>query len=95
MKSPFAPNETAIKKMIKQYLALKGIFNYHNIQGLGSYLGIPDRTLHLNGQIVYMEVKQPGKDLSMKQQEFKEQCDRDGVPHWTVTSVEDLEEKLR
>ena len=95
MKDPFKPNETAIKKMIKQFLALKGIFNYPNIQGLGSYPGVPDRTLHPYGLIVYLEIKQPGKDLSKKQQEFKDQCDRDGVPHWTVHSVEELEEKLK
>jgi len=89
------PNETAIKKMLKDYLALRGIFNYPNLQGLGCYPGIPDRTIHPNGQIVYMEVKKPGAKLTKAEQEFKDQCDADGVPYWVVHSIEELEEKLR
>mgnify|MGYP001588214013 CR=1 FL=1 len=36
--------KTALKRAVKQYLAIKGWKCWHNLQGLGSYPGLPDLT---------------------------------------------------
>ena len=86
--------ETDIKGQIKTVLSINGIFNYPLVQGLGSYRGVPDRVLHLNGRVVYLEVKKPGKTLSEHQSAFKAQCEEDGIDYWVVHSPEEVMEKI-
>ena len=90
----YEPTETDIKRQVKDYLKLKGVFHYHNLQGLGCYPGLPDMCLHLKDRVVYLEIKTPKGKLSMAQQLFKWQCEVDGIQYWVVRSVEDLEEKI-
>ena len=82
--------ESDIKLQIKHFLAIKHIFNYHNLQGLGCYWGVPDRIMHLNGQIVYLEIKTPKGKLSPHQEEFQAQCEADKVPYFVVRSLEEV-----
>jgi hypothetical protein len=86
--------ETHIKQQIRDYLNRRGIFNYHNLQSMGSYKGVPDRTMHLKGQVVYIEVKKPGGELSENQKTFQAQCLADGIEYWVVYSVEELIERV-
>ena len=86
--------EGDIKSQIKDYLAIKHIFNYPLLQGIGSFKGIPDRIMHLNGKVVYLEIKKPKGKLSPGQVEFKAQCERDNVPYFVVTSLEEVQEIL-
>ena len=51
--------ETDLKSAVKQYLDLKGIFNYHLLQGLGAYKGLPDRVMHYKEKVHYLEIKKP------------------------------------
>ena len=87
--------ESMIKSQIKDYLALKGIFNYHNLQGIGSYKGIPDRIMHYRGRVVYLEIKTPTGKLSEHQEAFRRQCLEDKVAYWVIRSIEDLESHLQ
>lgn len=89
-----AYSETQIKEQIIGYLKIRGIFNYHNLQGVGSYPGLPDRVMHVLGRVVYLEVKTAKGTLSDNQKKFQEQCLADGIDYWVVRSVEDLDEKL-
>jgi len=43
--------ETIVKGHVKEYLAIKGIFNYPLVQGLGAYRGVPDRIMHFRGEV--------------------------------------------
>jgi len=87
--------ENAIKDGVKKILAMNGIFNYHILQGIGSYRGVPDRVLHYRGKVIYLEIKKPGRALSPKQVEFMEQCAADGVDYWVIKDVQDLIVKLK
>ncbi len=86
--------ETALKGMVKEYLALKGIFSYPIQQGLGSYPGLPDRVLHWQGGVHYLEIKKPKGKLSISQQAFQEQCKQDGISYSVIRSLDDLIEIL-
>jgi len=82
--------ETQIKRTVKDYLNLKGIFHYHNMQGIASYKGLPDMTMHLRGQVHYLELKAPKGVLSSHQIAFKATCFTDGIPHHVIRTLEDI-----
>uniref|UniRef100_A0A6M3JLZ3 Putative VRR-NUC domain-containing protein n=1 Tax=viral metagenome TaxID=1070528 RepID=A0A6M3JLZ3_9ZZZZ len=84
--------ETQIKQMVKQYLDLKGVFNYPVLQGMGAYRGIPDRVMHYNGEVHYLEIKKPKGKLSPSQLDFYLQCQKDGIPYHVIKSLEDIQE---
>lgn len=82
--------ETKLKNQIKEYLALRGIFNWHLLQGIGSFRGAPDRIMHHRGKIIYLEIKKKKGKLSERQIEFQEQCLIDNVDYLVIRSLEDL-----
>lgn len=86
--------ETKLKKQIKDYLAIRGIFNYHILQGIGAYKGIPDRILHWNGKVIYLEIKAPKGKLSEGQKVFQEQCKADGIDYLVIRDLDELIEEL-
>ena len=84
--------ETMLKGNVKDYLAWRGIFNYHILQGMGAYKGIPDRIMHYKGMVHYLEIKKQGGKMSDNQLAFQEQCMNDCVPYHVVKSLEELED---
>ena len=87
--------ESDLKKAIKDYLDLSGIFSFPIVQSIGSYRGAPDRIIHLNGKAVYLELKLPKGKMSDHQLVFQEQCKADGISYWVIKSVEELEERIK
>jgi len=89
-------SEAEIKRQVKDFLAIKGIFNFPLTQGMASYRGLPDRVMHLKdkdgsrARVVYLEIKREGGKLSEHQLAFKEQCLRDGIDYFVVQKLEDL-----
>ena len=61
------PKESEIRAQIKQYLQWQGWFVFYQLQGLGSYLGLPDLQAVKDGCTIYIEVKRPGGRQSAKQ----------------------------
>jgi len=88
-------SETDIKLQIKHLLGHLGIFNYHLLQGMGAYKGIPDRVMHYKGKVIYLEIKKPGGKQSKHQILFEAQCKEDKVDYWLVSSIEELQEKIK
>ena len=82
--------ETSLKQGVKDYLALMHIFSYPIQQGLGSFPGLPDRVIHINGHVEYLELKTTIGKLSPAQITFEEQCQRDGIPYHVIRSLDDL-----
>lgn len=82
--------ETDIKHQCIDLLNILHIFSYPLLQGLGSYPGLPDRVMHICHNIAYLEFKRPGKKLSDKQRDFRDQCRTDDISFWIITSVENL-----
>ena len=83
-------SETDLKNLIKDYLNIRHIFNYHIQQGMGSYAGLPDRVMHYVG-VVYLEIKTPKGKLSPAQEKFQAQCAEDCIPYFVIRSLEDLQ----
>ena len=82
--------ETSLKSAVKELLAIKGIFSYPITQSLGSYPGLPDRVMHRNGRVEYLEIKRPKGKLSPGQLAFQEQCEQDGIPYYVIRNIDDL-----
>ena len=82
--------ETDIKRNITSYLNKRGIFSFPVTQGLGCYKGIPDRIMHVDGGVVYIEVKTEKGKLSEHQLAFQEQCRIDSIPYLIARSVDDV-----
>ena len=82
--------ETDIKSAVKDYLAIKGIFSYPVLQGLGAYRGLPDRVMHFKGRVVYLEIKKPKGKLSPHQGAFEIQCMDDMIEYLVIRSLDDI-----
>lgn len=82
--------ETRLKRSCKQFMSIHCIFNFPITQGLGCYRGAPDIVAHHRGRVVYLEIKTPTGRLSNYQEQFKVQCERDGIEYHVVRDVYDL-----
>lgn len=66
--------ETAEKRNIKQYLGWMGCFCYYNLQGIGSFKGVPDLTaITKTGKVLQIEVKAGGYSQSEHQKRFQQE----------------------
>ena len=82
--------ETDLKYTIKNYLDRIRIFSFPVTQGLGSYRGAPDRVMHYQGKVHYLEIKLPDGRMSDYQTAFQEQCKVENIPYHIIRSLEDL-----
>lgn len=82
--------ETRLKQSVRKVLNIYGIFNYHILQGLGAYKGVPDRIAHHRGRVIYLEIKYAKAILSDGQKNFLDQCKRDGIEYHIIRSIDDL-----
>ena len=89
-REPFRQSETALKRQIKEYLDIKGIFNYPLLQGMGAFKGLPDRVMHFKGHVVYLEIKKPKGKLSVHQEAFQLTCFTDGITYLIIRSLDDI-----
>ncbi|MEW6095266.1 MAG: VRR-NUC domain-containing protein [bacterium] len=85
--------ETDIKKQVKDYLSLRGWFNFPIIQGLGSYKGLPDIIACKDGKVLFIEVKtEKGKQTSW-QKAFQEKVEKARCKYILVRGIEDLQKR--
>ena len=82
--------ENDVKKVVKDYLTIKGWFHFHVLQGLGAYKGIPDIIAIKGGQVLFIEVKKPTGKQSQYQKEFQADIEAHDGNYLLVKSVEDL-----
>ena len=84
--------ETDIRRMLVDYLRMKGWFVYHCLAGLGAYPGLSDLVATKDGRTVHIEVKKPGTGRqSEKQQKFQADLEAAGGEYLIAMSIEDLE----
>ena len=80
-----------MKRAVKDYLNATGWFNFHILQGMGAYKGIPDRIAIKNGTVLFIEVKKPkGSKQSDNQKIFQECIEQAGGIYILVKCIEDL-----
>lgn len=84
-------NETDIKNQIKDYLYLRGWFNFPLTAGMGSYPGLPDRIAVKNGRVLFIEVKTAKGKQSPKQEEFEDRIKEAGGEYYVVRGIDDIQ----
>jgi Holliday junction resolvase len=82
--------ETIVKRQIKQYLWIRGWFNFHLTAGIGSYLGLPDRIAIKDGRVLFIEIKAPKGVQSNYQKRFQKYIECCGGEYVLARSVEDV-----
>lgn len=82
--------ETALKHQVKEYLAIKGVFNFPLLQGMAGYKGLPDRMIFKNGMTYCVELKSKKGKLSQHQEKFKADCEANGITYLVVRELEDI-----
>lgn len=82
--------ENDIKKVIKDWLAIKRIFSFHILQGLGCFLGIPDRIAIYKGRIICIEVKTEKGTQSKWQLLFQQNVEASGGIYILARGVDDV-----
>ena len=84
-------NEKDIRRICRDYLRLKGWFVFHLLQGLGCYPGLTDLVAVKNGQVLFIELKRPGKNIqSDPQKEFQSKIELAGGMYILVDSLEGI-----
>lgn len=84
-------SETEIKKQIKDYLKSQRVFFWWNLQGLGTYPGLPDISGLLDdGRPFFIEVKKEGGILSAKQFDFLQKANERKAEAVCVNSFEEF-----
>ena len=96
VKETLEPTEREIKKSIRMYLNMRGIFNFNQWQGQFSEKGVSDLigVLPKSGRILAIEIKRPGKKPTDFQIKFMENINRSGGLAFVATSIKEVEEKL-
>ena len=82
--------ETAIKKMVKEYLMIKGWFVFSILQGLGAKRGISDFYAIKGGRGIWMEIKTPKGRQSDYQIQFQADIEAHGGEYMIVRDVQEL-----
>lgn len=82
--------ETAVKQQVKDYLRVKGVFNFHLMAGMAAYPGAPDRIAVKDGRCYAIECKAPRGKLSPHQEAFRGQWEDSGGIYIEARSIEDL-----
>ena len=82
--------ETSTKYAIKDYLNLKGVFNWYNLAGMGAMKGIPDMFALHKGVLYGIEVKAPKGKVSDHQADFLVRLNRAGGVPIVARSLDDV-----
>ncbi|HAJ32486.1 MAG TPA: hypothetical protein DCK79_03835 [Candidatus Atribacteria bacterium] len=89
------PNETSIKKQIKDYLSYLGWYSFPLMQGLGSQKGLPDRIAIKDSRVLFLEIKTLKGKQSEGQIEFEKIIKSYGGEYYVVRSIEDVDKIIQ
>jgi hypothetical protein len=89
--TPKPISESDVKRQVKDYLNLKGWFNFHLLAGMGAYPGLPDRVAIKNGRTLFLEIKKPIGGIHRDSQKiFQKNIERAGEEYCLIKCLEDL-----
>ena len=86
-------SETQIKGQIRGFLDLFKVWNWHNLQGLGCYKGLPDRAGFYKKHPFFIEAKSAKKNLSFDRRKFKANAEAEGAKVFVPHSFEEFEKE--
>ncbi len=88
--------ETILKRSIREYLRyVRGVFVWHNLQGLGCFRGLPDIMVLRGGALYAIEAKAKKGWMSKYQDEFKTEFERAGGIFIEARSVDDVRKIIK
>ena len=89
--------EKIVRHHINLYLRARGIFYWHNLQGLGCFKGLPDIEGVHRGRHFYIEVKSPRAYVHQnpEQKEFQRRVEAEGELYILANNVEAVEKELK
>jgi len=90
VKNKIKITENDVKRQVKDYLSIKGWYNFPILQGLGSFNGIPDRIAIKNGRTIYLEIKRPKGKQSPGQIEFEWNITNQKGEYYLIDNLDDL-----
>jgi Holliday junction resolvase len=82
--------ENIVKRQIKDYLWIKGWFNFPLLQSLGCYPGAPDRIAIKDGRVLFIEIKSATGKQSPYQKRFEKYVTACGGEYLLARCVEDV-----
>ena len=87
--------ETIVKNEVKDWLNIKGWFNFPILQGLGSYKGISDKIAVKDGIVLFIETKSEKGKLTPDEEQFMRDIVEHGGHHIIARGYEDIENYLK
>ena len=87
------PKENEIKRLVKDYLHIRGWYCFSILQGLGAHKGIADIYAIKNGRAIWIEIKSPRGRQSADQIEFQKNIEYHGGEYLLVRCLDDLIDK--
>ena len=82
--------ETALKRAIKDYLNLKQIAYWYNLQGIGSYKGLSDFCILHQGKLYALEAKSKKGHQSVHQQNFQQMIEQTGGTYILCDDIDQI-----
>ncbi len=91
------PKEKDIKREIRAYLNIRGLFCWNQWQGQMSVKGVPDIVglFPKTGRLFAVEVKTDRGKVRPEQQDFLDRINAEGGLAFVARSVEDVMERIR
>ena len=87
--------ETSVKSVIKDYLNIKGVFNWYNLAGIGAQKGIPDMFALHKGVLYAIECKSAKGKVSDHQADFLVRVNRAGGVPIVARSLDDVMKHIK
>ena len=84
--------EAQVRSGVKQWAGLNGWYCYWNLQGLGCKPGLADLTILKNGNVIWVELKAPGKKQSPRQIDFEREIKAYGGNYVVAYSYHDVQD---
>lgn len=83
--------ENDVRRVVRDYLRLRGWFVFHILQGLGSYKGTPDLIAVNSGRVLFIELKKPvGWKHSDPQKQFQKDIREHNGEYHLIKCLEDI-----
>ena len=84
-------SEKDVRRVIRDYLRVKGWFVFYLLQGLGCYPGATDMISIKNGRVLFIEIKRPGRSKqSDRQKQFQKDIEEHGGEYILTDNLDDL-----
>ena len=84
-------SEKDVRRVIRDYLRVKGWFVFYLLQGLGCYPGATDMISIKNGRVLFIEIKRPGRSKqSDRQKQFQKDIEEHAGVYILTDNLDDL-----